>query len=116
MLDRLCLGLIGLTLFGCASAGPYGYSKTYSALDEEEDAVENASEYDPVMAQREPDAWKKQKIVLFGVVTSRKEGTAGAAYLTLSMRTLANRNLCDDRSLRPCRRTGCGWPACACLA
>jgi hypothetical protein len=105
MLDRLRLGLLGLTLCACSSAGPYGYSRAYSANDDEEDAVENASEYDPVMVQREPDSWKKQKITLFGVVTSRKEGSGGAAYLTLSMRTLAARNLCDDFDEETCRVT-----------
>ena len=109
MLDRLRLGLLGLTLVvgssACSSAGPYGYSKSYSPSDEEEDAVENASEYDPVMAQREPDSWKKQKVTLFGIVTSRKDGQGGAAYLTLSMRTLANRNLCDDFDEETCRVT-----------
>jgi hypothetical protein len=105
MLDRLSLGLLGLTLFACSSAGPYGYSKTYSPHDDEEDAVANATEYDPIMVQREPDTWKKQKVMLFGIVTSRKEGNGGAAYLTLSMRTLANRNLCDDFDEETCRVT-----------
>jgi hypothetical protein len=105
MLDRLRPGLLALAVFGCSSAGPYGYSKAYSPIDDEEDAVENASEYDPVMAQREPETWKKQKVTLFGVVTSRKEGAGGAAYLTLSMRTLANRNLCDDFDEQTCRVT-----------
>lgn len=105
MLDRLRLGLLALSLFGCASAGPYGYSKTYSPLDEEDDAVENAAEYDPVMVQRDPQTWKARKITLFGVVTSRKDGNGGAAYLTLSMRTLANRNLCDDVDEETCRVT-----------
>jgi hypothetical protein len=54
MLERLFFGLAGLVLCACSSAGPYGYSRAYSALDEEEDAVENATEYDPVMAQRDP--------------------------------------------------------------
>ncbi len=105
MLDRLSFSLFGLTLLACSSAGPYGYSRAYSANDDEEAAVENASEYDPVMAQREPDTWKKQKIMLFGIVTSRKEGPGGAAYLTLSMRTLAERNLCDDFDEETCRVT-----------
>ncbi len=105
MLDRLRFGLLGLTLLACSSAGPYGFSRTYSANDDEETAVESATEYDPVMAQREPDTWKKQKVTLFGIVTSRKEGAGGAAYLTLSMRTLANRNLCDTLDEETCRVT-----------
>jgi hypothetical protein len=105
MLERLFFGLAGLVLCACSSAGPYGYSRAYSALDEEEDAVENATEYDPVMAQRERDTWKQKQVMLFGLVTSRKEGAGGAAYLTLSMRTLAERNLCDDFDEETCRVT-----------
>src|SRR5690349_2443860 len=88
--------LLSLASLGCSSAGPYGYSRDYSPLSAEEDAVEDAREYDPVMVQRDPDDWKKSKVMLFGVVRSRSEGPGGTAYLSLGMRSLAARNLCDD--------------------
>ncbi|HLV22804.1 MAG TPA: hypothetical protein VKZ49_18065 [Polyangiaceae bacterium] len=97
------LGLI-LTL-GCSSAGPYGYSRTYSPADGEEDATEGAREYDPVMVDRFPAEWKASKVTLFGVVQERQPGPAGKTRVTLSMRTLSERNLCDTADEATCRVT-----------
>ena len=52
------------------------------------------------MYAREPEAWRKSKAVLFGVVTSRAPGPGGAAYLTLSVRKLETRNLCSNAQRR----------------
>ena len=92
-------------LVACHSAGPYGYSKTYSALDAEEEAAESARELDPVMLERAREDWRKTSISLFGVVKARREAPNGNAYLTLSMRTLAERNLCDSPDEDSCRVT-----------
>jgi len=97
--------LASLAIAGCHSAGPYGYSRVYSPLDAEEDAAEASRELDPVMVQRAPEEWKRQKISLFGVVKGRKEAPGGGAFLTLSMRTLAQRNLCDAPDEDTCRVT-----------
>ena len=101
---RLCL-LALLLLPACSSAGPYGYSRTYSALGAEEDAAEGARPYDPVMAEREKAEWKKSKISLFGIVTKRVPGPAGMTYVTLSVRNLEERNLCDQLDEVTCRVT-----------
>jgi hypothetical protein len=90
---------------GCSGAGPYGYSRTYTPLGSEEGALENSREFDPVMAQRAPDDWKKARVNLFGVVKSRKDAPGGGAYLTLGMRTLSTRNLCDEADESTCRVT-----------
>lgn len=89
----------------CHSAGQYGYSRDYSPLSEEEDAAEGTKEYDPVMIERAPDSWRGQRMSIFGVVKQRKEGPGGLAYLTLSVRTLATRNLCDQADEDTCRVT-----------
>lgn len=81
---------------GCHSPGPYGHAAEYAPTSDEEDAAAHAREYDPVMAAREPSAWRKTKTSLFGVVTSRAPGPGGAATLTLSVRRLAPRNLCSS--------------------
>jgi len=99
----LALGFAVLS--GCSSAGPYGFSRTYSPLDAEEDAAEGAKEYDPVMAQRDKAEWKKNKISLFGIVNKRAAGPGGTAYLTLSVRTLEIRNLCEELDEQTCRVT-----------
>jgi hypothetical protein len=87
-------GLLGLA--ACHGAGPYGHAPQYVALSEEEVATKNAREYDPVMYQREAESWRKATTVLFGVVTARASGPAGAAHLTLSVRRLEPRNLCSN--------------------
>lgn len=101
---RLVLALPVL-LLGCHSAGPYGYSRTYQPLSAESSAAEGAREYDPVMAERDKDAWKKATISLYGVVKSRTQAKDGSAYVLLSMRTLSDRNLCDDFDEDTCRVT-----------
>ena len=91
------LALTGLlALAACHSAGPYGYAPTYVPTDDEERAQNGATEYDPVMFQRDPDGWRKKKVTLFGVVTQRGSGPGGGAYLSLSVRRLEPRNLCDN--------------------
>lgn len=89
----------------CSSAGPYGYSRTYAPLSAESDAVEGAREFDPVMAERDKAEWTKHKTTLFGVVTKRAEGPAGTAYITLSVRNLEIRNLCEAMDEETCRVT-----------
>jgi hypothetical protein len=88
----------------CHSAGPYGHAPKYVELDDETTAAAGAREYDPVMVQRQPDDWRKGKVVLFGVVDSRAAGPGGQAMVKLSVRTLEPRNLCelvsDDDSCR----------------
>jgi hypothetical protein len=90
---------------GCGSAGPYGHSRVYSPLDEEDQAARGAERYDAVMAHRLPQEWQEKKLELFGVVLGRAEGQAGQADLTLSVRRLAARNLCDAGEEDSCRVT-----------
>jgi hypothetical protein len=92
-------------LAACSSAGPYGYSRTYSPLSDEEDEAEGAKEYDPVMIEREPETWKKQRISVFGIVRQRTQASGGSAYLTLGVRTLSQRNICDTAADDSCRVT-----------
>jgi hypothetical protein len=89
----LCVVLAGAA---CGGGGKYGYAPSYVQSDPEETATKGAKEYDPVMFRREPDAWRKSNVVFFGVVTNRVAGGGGAANLTLSVRRLEPRNLCDN--------------------
>jgi len=100
-----CLCLLGLALAGCHSPGLYGHARVYSPLSDEEAAVARAKEYDPVMAQRTPDEWKGKAVTLFGVVKTRHPGPGGNADLTLSVRALEPRNLCDTSDEDTCRVT-----------
>jgi hypothetical protein len=91
----LALSLV-LLATGCHSAGPYDHAVNYETLSAEESALKNAKEYDPVMFQRQPDEWHAHPVSLFGVVTNRGTGPGGGAYLALSVRRLATRNLCEN--------------------
>lgn len=97
--------LAAVVLGGCHSAGQYGYARVYAPLSDEEDAAEGAKEYDPVMIEREPGSWRGQRLSIFGVVKQRSTAPGGKAYLTLSVRTLATRNLCDQMDEDSCRVT-----------
>jgi hypothetical protein len=99
------LVLLAALLGGCHSAGLYGHARAYSPLGEEEDAAKSAEAYDPVMAQRAPGEWKGKPVSVFGVVKSRKAGPSGTADLTLSVRTLEPRNLCESQDEDSCRVT-----------
>jgi hypothetical protein len=83
-------------LIGCHGAGPYGHSPHYVELGDETAALAGAREYDPVMAERRPDEWRKGKVTLFGVVDTRLPGAGGQALLKLSVRRLDTRNLCGN--------------------
>jgi hypothetical protein len=93
---RLVLAIAALVM-GCHGAGLYGHAPQYAPLDDEAVAAAGSREYDPVMAQRQPEEWRKGNVSLFGVVESRTPGPGGRALLKLSVRALALRNLCDNR-------------------
>jgi len=90
---------------GCGSAGPYGYSRVYAPLGAEEAALSGSERYDPVMVRRLPQEWQTKTVELFGVVLARAEGRDGMADLTLSVRRLAARNLCEAGEEETCRVT-----------
>lgn len=96
---------VGLVALSCGSAGPYGHSRTYSELSEEESAASGAADYDPVMAKRSPEKWKSKTVSAFGVVVQRGSGPGGANEVKLSLRTLETRNLCESSDEDTCRVT-----------
>ncbi len=85
-----------LFVVACGGAGPYGHAVSYVPLGDEEKAAKGATEYDPVMVQRQPEQWRGKPVSVFGVVTQRGSGAGGAAYLTVSVRRLEPRNLCES--------------------
>jgi hypothetical protein len=97
-LFRVLLWLSVSALAACGGAGRYGHAANYVPLGDEETATKSAKEYDPVMFQRQPDQWRGKPVMLFGVVTKRDAGPGGTAYLTLSVRRLEPRNLCESHA------------------
>jgi hypothetical protein len=104
MHNRWILAAAALTA-SCHSAGPYGHSKIYSPLGDEERAVAGNAEYDSLLAERSFDKLKGKSVWLFGVVTNRGSGPGGAAYVAVSLRTLQQRNLCENDDEDSCRVT-----------
>jgi hypothetical protein len=98
-------GISLLLVLGCASGGQYGHSRVYSPLSNEEAAASGSERYDPIMAQRFPHEWQAKSVDLFGIVLARAEGRDGLADLTLSVRRLATRNLCEAAEDESCRVT-----------
>src|SRR5260370_4076123 len=93
-----CAGLVlALIASACHGAGVYGHSPQYVEQDDEISASAGAREYDPVMVERQPDVWRKGRVVLFGVGESRSPGPGGQALLRRRVRRLERRNLCDNR-------------------
>src|SRR5579859_432675 len=93
-----CVDLVAAALLvaACHSAGAYGHAIAYEPLGDEEKALAGAREYDPIMFQRLPEEWHAKPSSLFGIVTNRSSAPTGGAYLTLSVRRLEPRNLCDN--------------------
>jgi hypothetical protein len=96
--SRLALSgpaVLSVSLLACGGAGPYDHAAQYVPLGDEQHAATGAKDFDPVMVQRQPEAWHAGPVSLFGVVVARSPGPGGAAYLTLSVRRLEPRNLCE---------------------
>ena len=89
----MCVLVGGLA--ACSGAGPYDHAALYIPLADEARAATGARDYDPVMVLRQPEAWRGVPVSVFGVVVARAPGPGGAAYLTLSVRRLEPRNLCE---------------------
>jgi hypothetical protein len=95
---------VGLGPLSCRSAGPYGYSRTYSSTSDEAHAVAGKTELDPRAISRAPDQ-RSRAFWAFGVVTHRSPGLGGAAYVALSLRALQPQNRCESRDEDTCRVT-----------
>jgi hypothetical protein len=94
----VCSALGAFGVAGCHGAGAYGHAAHYVEVGEETNAAEHAREYDPVMSQRQPEQWRQGTVSLFGVVQSRAVGPSGQAKLTLGVRRLEPRNLCQTET------------------
>lgn len=99
------LVFFGLLAEGCASAGRYGYARTYVALDDEATWAARAEEpvYDEI--RRAPEPYRGRVVSFFGVVRSVGRGEGGASRLALQVRTHQERHLCEEDSESSCRVT-----------
>jgi hypothetical protein len=77
----------------------------YVPASGEDRAASPAAEYDAFGFERAPDKLKGKQVWAFGVVTQRRPGPNGTAYLALSIRTLQPRNLCENAEEDSCRVT-----------
>lgn len=93
------------SLFGCAAPNQYCHSPDYVPLPEEAKVAEGTVDYDPVMSLRTPEQWGSQQVRLFGVVKTGAPGPGETHTFVVSVRTLAERNLCENEASESCRVT-----------
>ena len=101
---RVVIAFVVLTSSACG-VDPFGYSRHYQPLDEEEQAVAGAVEWDPVMAERRSEQWSQRSVMLFGIVERVNVDAQGGALVVLSQRSLEPRNLCGSSAEDSCRVT-----------
>ncbi len=103
---RGLLPFIALASFlGCAASNQYGHAPDYVPLPEETRAAQGSVDYDPVMSLRTPEHWGAQPVRLFGVVKTGERAADGSHTFLVSVRTLAERNLCENEASDSCRVT-----------
>ena len=103
---KRALALLALAFVACGGAGPYGYARTYAPISGEEAATRNAKPFDAAMLA-EPGRFADVPLSMFGVGEKRGlASTKGHVFLTLSLRRLDDRNLCENANdERSCRVT-----------
>lgn len=100
------LAALALAVASCGAPGTAGHARRYAPTAAELFALRGSEEFDTVMAHRDPAAWRRKKVHLFGVVLAREDGRRpGRAYLTLSLRVLEEQNLCSRADEGSCRTT-----------
>jgi len=98
----LLAGLFALS--GCG-AGPYGFSKTYTPLDDEESFDEKGTEFVYEEVNGDPAAFDGKLIAWFGVVEKVTLVDDGRHDIQLSQRRHQPRHLCDSDADDSCRVT-----------
>lgn len=103
---KRALALTAIVLAACGGPGPYGYARTYAPLGGEVAATNGAKPFDSAMLA-EPGRFVDVPLSMFGVVEKRGlASTKGHVFLTLSLRRLDDRNLCENgNDERSCRVT-----------
>ena len=93
-----------LALGGCG-ANPYGFSRSYETLSDEEDFAEGAEEAVYEDVRRDPARFRERRLAWFGVVTGVEAGSGGATLVHLTHRSHQERHLCADETDASCRVT-----------
>jgi hypothetical protein len=93
-----------LALGGCG-ANPYGFSRSYETLSDEEDFAEGAEEAVYEDVRRDPARFRERCLAWFGVVTGVEAGSGGATLVHLTHRSHQERHLCADETDASCRVT-----------
>ena len=96
---------LGLLAGGCASAGRYGYARTYVPLDDEATWATRAEEpvYDEV--RRAPEPYRGRVVSFFGIVRAVGREGGGPWRLGLQVRIHQERHLCEEDTENSCRVT-----------
>lgn len=101
---RSALPLLVVLLAACGGAGPYGYSREYVPLSDEEDWIEREQRVTYEEVRRDPEDFRSATVGWFGVVTGL-DTSGDRARVALSFRTHRERHLCEDERDSSCRVT-----------
>jgi hypothetical protein len=93
-----------LVLAACGGAD-YGYSRTYSPLDQENQLLRTAVLPGYEEVHTNPAAFRSQTIAWFGAVSSVEPGPNGHTLVHFGFRTHQDRHLCADETGGSCRVT-----------
>lgn len=93
---------------GCGGAGPYGFSRHYVALDAEEEHFESVTPATHEDVRRDADNYRENTLGWFGMVVAVDVDASGVGTITMTHRTLAPRNICEDATEASCRVTVSG--------
>lgn len=101
---QLALTLTIALAAGCGG-GRYGFAPEYSPYGSEDDYLDQMTQTTYVEVQRDVEGFSDTLIGWFGVVQDVRTGEDGRSLVTLTFRSLAQRNLCADERASSCRVT-----------
>ncbi len=90
---------------GACGAGPYGFSRYYTPIDEEKSYDESSREFTYGAVTARPKDYQDQLIGWFGVVESVKPADDGRYLIRLSYHKHKERHLCEGETESTCRVT-----------
>jgi len=89
---------------GCG-AGPYGFSRHYTPLDDEEDLYDSSKEYPYEAVTSDPDDYQGKTLRWFGIVQQVEPADDGRHRVRMSHHQHQDRHLCEGETHSSCRVT-----------
>jgi hypothetical protein len=98
------IAVVALITVGCG-AGPYGFSRYYTPLGDEEDLYEKTAEYPYQAVTSDPADYQDKTLRWFGIVEQVDPADDGRYRVRMSHHQHQDRHLCDGETDSSCRVT-----------